>query len=90
MLPDGADDGEARAARDQLRGLAAEEAPGFGDVEVVSGDDPGRIILAEAGDADLLVLGVRGLGRHRKAFGPLALRIAQDAPSATILVSRRG
>ena len=81
---------EEEAARSDLRRTAEEEAPGFGTHEVIRDDDPGAAIVRLAADFDLVILGLQRLSRHRKAFGEVALRVAHDAPCATILVSRKG
>ncbi len=90
VLRPGASAVEHEDAQDDLLRLAEEEAPGFGTAVVVRSDDPGGAIVEAASGCDLVILGVQRLGRRRKAFGPIALRIARDAPCATILVSRRG
>jgi nucleotide-binding universal stress UspA family protein len=81
---------EESDARGDLGRIIEEEAPGFGTSDVVRDDDPAAAIVRLAADSDLVLLGVQRLGRHRKAFGDLSLRVARDAPCATILVSRKG
>lgn len=79
-----------RAAERDLRQTAQEEAPGFGVAHVERSDDPAACILQAAAESDLVVLGVQRVSRRQKAFGPFSLRIARDAPCATLLISRRG
>jgi len=59
-------------------------------VAVVPGDDVAQVVVEQALMQDLVILGVQRLGRRQKVFGEVALRIARDAPCATILISRRG
>ena len=89
VLPSEATDDQMRDARQQLRQFAQDEAPGDFHVTVAQGNDPAAVILDEALAHDLLVLGVQRFSRTRKVFGDLAMRIARDAPCATVLLSRR-
>jgi hypothetical protein len=76
--------------RDQLLQLALEETRGEAEAKVVRSDDALTTIVEAARDADLVVLGVRRVGRHRKVFGQLALRIAAETETATLMLSARG
>lgn len=90
VLPPDASPQAEKDAQDDLLRLAEEEAPGFGTAVVIRSDDPDEAIVDAASGCDLAILGVQRLGRRKKAFGRISLRIARDAPCATILVSRRG
>ena len=59
-------------------------------VEVVTTEDVPAAIVERAAECDLLLLGLRRLGRRKKDFGPFALRLAEEAETATLLISRRG
>ena len=72
----------------QLRELAEDEAPGA-DLEVVCSDDPQGAVIGYAAQADLLILGTRRTSGQR-AFGDFALAVAEQAPCATVLISRGG
>lgn len=89
LHPDDSEEQE-RDAIDELLQIAGEEAPGIGTARVIRSDDPSGAIIEAASDCDLAILGVQRLARGRKAFGRISLRIARDAPCATILVSRGG
>jgi basic amino acid/polyamine antiporter, APA family len=89
LHPDDSEEQEEEALDGLLR-IADEEAPGFGTARVIRSDDPGGAIVEAAFGNELTILGVQRLARRHKAFGPVSLRIARDAPCATILVSRAG
>ena len=90
ILATGTSAQDEREALSDLQRIIEEEAPGFSSAEVVRNDDPSQAIVDLAEDCDLVILGLQRLGRHQKAFGHVALRIARDSNCATILVSRRG
>ena len=79
-----------RIVKRQLQRTAGEEAPGSGVAHVLCRSDAQSAILEATEDVDLVVLGVQRHGRRQKAFGEIVLRIARDAPCATVLISRRG
>jgi nucleotide-binding universal stress UspA family protein len=70
--------------------LADMNIPMTPTVEVAKNDDPADAILAAAASSDLLVLGLRhSRSTGRKVFGEVTLRIARNAPCATIMLARR-
>jgi APA family basic amino acid/polyamine antiporter len=74
-------------ARRGLTRIAEEEARGKSDVDVLATEDPVGAVLEQARDAELLVLGLPRLG-GRALFGEVALRIAREAPCATVMLSQ--
>ena len=90
VLPAAATEDEVRDARLKVQQFAEEQAPERFSVAVVPGDGVAEVLIEQALLQDLLILGMTRLGPHRKVFGELTLRIARDAPCATILLSRRG
>jgi len=70
-----------------LQRIAEEEARGKPDVEVVATEDPVGAVLERAREADLLVLGLPRMG-GKALFGEVAVRIAREAPCATIMLSQ--
>ncbi len=78
-----------RAIRELAR-VARDEASGHSRVEVVKNDDPGRVIVDHAATSDMVVLGVQRLGPRRKAFGHIAMRIAQETTCPILMISHRG
>jgi nucleotide-binding universal stress UspA family protein len=88
----------ARQLRDRFDGtlsvVVAEgrEAIDLGGVSLIAGDgfhvvsdDPVAVLTAAAADADLLVLGSRGL-RGLKALGSVSERVAHRASCSTLIV----
>ncbi len=89
VVPEDASESVMRARRSDIRHLADMKIPVRPIVTVVRSADPTAAILAAAREADLVILGVRQVGWGRKVFGPLALRVATESPTATILVSHK-
>ena len=77
----------------QARGLAEEALAGLpaaarGDVHV-SGIDPGRAIVQEAADADLVVVGSRAYGPVRRVLlGSTGSHVLHHAPCSVLVVPR--
>ncbi len=89
VLPTTASEDEQEETRRRLTRLAEDEAPGKPSAMVVLADDVVGAIAGEAQESDLVILGLQRVGR-RRLFGDVALRIAAESPSATIMISRRG
>lgn len=90
VLPAAATDDESRDARLKVQQFAEEQAPERFIAAVVPSERVADVLIEQAAFLDLLIMGMTRLGPHRKVFGELTLRIARDAPCATILLSRRG
>jgi basic amino acid/polyamine antiporter, APA family len=73
----------------RLRALAEEETRGHPQIEVVASPNPSATVLERASQNDLLVLGLPRVG-GRKLFGEFAVKLAQGAPCATIMLSQGG
>jgi nucleotide-binding universal stress UspA family protein len=83
---------ESDARRAAERALEAADGLADGvDVEtVVREGAPARILLDEAGDADLLVVGSRGLGGFRSLLlGSVSQQCAHHAPCPLVIVPHR-
>lgn len=89
VLPTDASEDEAAIRSRNISGLAEVKVLGKASVEVLRSDDPAGALLSEAERHDLIVLGLMSVGWGRKAFGEIALRIAREAPCATMMLSRR-
>ncbi len=86
ILPPGTGERERRHAEHTLRTFADEETRGSPNAEVLLSDDVVSALSTVAGEGDLLVL---GLQRHRgkRLFGEVALQVARQSRSATLLIS---
>ena len=89
-FPPGTPQDRLDSARKHLRHLGREKVGRQVQVEVVTTEDVPAAIVERAAECDLLLLGLRRLGRRKKDFGPFALRLAEEAETATLLISRRG
>jgi APA family basic amino acid/polyamine antiporter len=76
-------------ARRHLAVFADVGAPGIHRVLVIRSAEPVSAIAEHAEQADLVVLGLQRV-RGRKLFGEVAVRIADEIPCATIMLSQRG
>ncbi len=74
----------------QLRQHAEDKLLDHFQVIVVRSDDPITTIVNRAADFDLMILGVRRLGRRRKLFGDFTRAIAASTTCPLIVLSRRG
>ena len=81
---------EAHAAVERALEAAGELADGIDVDTVVREGGPVRILLEEADDADLLVVGSRGLGGFRGLLlGSVGQRCAHHAPCPVVIVPHR-
>ena len=90
VIPENAASATEQEARHGLDWLCREEALGAGKGEVVRSNDPAKSIAEAAARSDLVILGLQRLGKHSKAFGKTAVRIARSTAGATIMISRAG
>jgi hypothetical protein len=89
VLPSTATDRDVASVQRAVRGLADLKVRGATDVQIVKSDDAAATLIERAADYDLMVLGLQAAGWRKKVIGPFAVRIARDAPCATIFLSRR-
>jgi nucleotide-binding universal stress UspA family protein len=80
-----------QAARDDLeRALERVDAEGVEIRTVIREGNPARVLVEEAGDADLLVVGSRGLGGFRSLLlGSVSQQCAHHAPCPLVIVRPR-
>jgi len=80
-----------RAERAVARALELAEAQGVRADVVLSDDDPSSAVLeaAEDRDADLIVVGSRGLFQAEQVFGSVVRKIATHAPCDVLLTRAR-
>ena len=77
----------AREALEQALVAAAEDAVGVDVESVVKEGAPARVLIEEACDADLLVVGSRGLGGFRGLLlGSVSQQCAHHAPCPVVIV----
>lgn len=81
----------SRAEAAVSRALAIAEAAGVKVALLTSGDDPSSAVLgaAEDANAELIVLGSRGLFRGEQVFGSVVRKIATHAPCDVLLTRAR-
>jgi len=90
ILPSWSSEAACAAARRTLSRLAEEEAPAHHRVEVVRSDSVAATLTEHAARNDLVILGLKRLGRRRKLLGEIAMQMARDTRGALIMISRRG
>jgi len=88
VVPSTTSDAEVAELRRQV-GQRAEVKLRRHRVEVVRSDDAATAILALAADHDLVIMGVHRSLWGRRTVGPLAVRVAREAPCPTIVLSQR-
>ncbi len=88
VLPTTTGPKDERHARRELQKLARDEAPGASSASVVLGDEVTGVVAEQAGANDLLILGLQRLGRRRKVFGDMVLKIANETSCPLLMISR--
>jgi nucleotide-binding universal stress UspA family protein/nitrite reductase/ring-hydroxylating ferredoxin subunit len=84
-----ADHARGEAAVERATGIA--DASGVKHEVVLTGDDPAEALLTEADtrNADVIVIGSRGLLRDEQVFGSVVKKVAQHAPCDVLLTRAR-
>lgn len=90
ILPDYLSGEDVEREQRELENLAHDEVPGTPSIRVVRSLQIIPTIADLAEDADLLILGLQRVGRHRKRFGQIAFEILQQTNCPTIMISHRG
>jgi nucleotide-binding universal stress UspA family protein len=90
VLPRTATPSAVREARRSLSRLAADQVPFPARLEVVLSDSVSAELARHAAESDLVILGLKRLGRRRKLFGDIAPRLARESGCGVIMISRRG
>jgi amino acid transporter len=89
IVRESATEAECAQARRALMRTAHDEAPNATQYLVTKSDDPADAIASHAAESDLVVLGVQRQARQRRAFGKVAVRVAERTPCAIVMISRR-
>ncbi|MBN2372191.1 amino acid permease [bacterium] len=83
-------DKDIRMIRYRLDRLAGDEVPIMPMVQVIRNYSVVEGVKEFATESDLVILGIQRIGRYKKVFGEVAVKIAQATTGATILISRHG
>ncbi len=89
ILPERTSDAAVERARREIVELASDEVPEPVEVELVRSARIEDELVERASDCELLVLGLRRLGKRRRALGETTLRLARRTSCPMILISRR-
>ena len=90
ILSDDLSDDVVEREKRRLENLARDEVPGTPSIRVVRSPQIVPTIAGLAEEADVLVLGLQRLGRHRKLFGNITFEILRQTDCPTIMISHRG
>ncbi len=89
VLPESTSQDELDRVRASLKLFASDQLPyGRFKLEVEKSDDVEGVIKDKASESDLVILGLRRLGRRKKSIGDLALRIARGLGCPLLMISR--
>jgi APA family basic amino acid/polyamine antiporter len=90
VLPENSDWRKVDRARNELFQFAADQAvQGNIKIKVEKANDIAEQIISHVTESDLVILGIQSLGRHRRSFGDLTLRIAKETSCPILMISRR-
>ena len=68
--------------------IARDEAAARSETKLVQSPDAAEEVIREAGETDLLILGLQRHGPRRKTFGDFTLRIARETNCPLVMISR--
>jgi len=88
VAPDASKD-EVEEATMQLGKVSEMRIPGTIHKKLLRSDDARAALLAEAQNHDLMLLGLKEVGWGKRVLGDFTLSLANEAPCATLLLSRR-
>ena len=89
VLAPNASEGAFRRARQELIDLAHDEVPSECQIELARAPDSTQEVIRTAEDYDLVVLGLKRLGRRRKTFGTFTEQLARSCSTPIVLISQR-
>ena len=90
LLPETTSDDSIQTTHKRLKRLAEDEGAENAEIIVARNNRPVDEIIRRAAENDLLILGLQRLGRRRKVFGDVVLKIARDTTCGLILINRKG
>ncbi|MDX1603566.1 MAG: amino acid permease, partial [Salinimicrobium sediminis] len=73
----------------KLSRFAGRIIPGKTGVLIIQNDDPVAELVAQASRHDLVIMGLGNPGKHQKAFGHVALALAEQTETALIFISKK-
>ncbi len=80
---------EVEEATSQLDKLSEMRIPGSIHKKLLRSEDAKAALLAEAGNHDLMLLGLKEVGWGKRVLGAFTLGLVSESPCATLLLSRR-
>jgi len=89
ILPENSSEESLSRARKRLLRLAEDERIESAGIIVKPSNHPIDEIIRQAGENDLLILGLQRLGRRRKMIGAVVRRIAANTECGLILINRK-
>lgn len=72
-----------------LSRFAGRIIPGKTEVRIIPNDDVASELIKQASGHDLVIMGLGKSGEHEKAFGHLALLLAEKTDTALIFISKK-
>lgn len=72
-----------------LSRFAGRIIPGKTEVRIITNDDVVSELIKQAAGHDLVIMGLGKAGKHQKAFGNLALTLAEKTDTALIFISKK-
>ncbi len=89
ILPSDTPEQIIQKTRVKLSRFAGRIIPGKTDVEVITGDNSKDLLIKKAVEYDLVIMGLGKPGSGRKAFGSVALSLAEKTNTALIFISKK-
>ena len=90
VVPTSAKSDEVRRVKRDLARLAHDNLREQAETEVILSDDAISAIAERADQCDLLILGIKRIGRRKKLFGEFIRNVAGRTSCPIIVMSRRG
>ena len=89
VLPENSDWRKVDRARNEMFQFAADQAvQGNIKIKVEKANDIAEQIISHVTESDLVILGIQSLGRRKRSFGDLTLRIAKETSCPILMISR--
>jgi basic amino acid/polyamine antiporter, APA family len=89
ILPSSTPENICRKNQIKLSRFARRIIPGKTEVSIISNDDVKGELIKQANEHDLVIMGLGKPGAHEKAFGSIALSLAEETKTALIFISKK-